>query len=257
MKELTEGDFRMLQAIAKTAAASGYFADLKSEAQALMKLLIGHELGLTAAQSLMNINIVQGRPELGANIIATRIKQSGKYDYRVKRRDAQVCEIEFFENGEPVGTYAFTLDMARRAGLAERPIWKQYPEAMLFNRALSAGARMYCPDAAAGLPVYVEGEISESVTPAMPVVSDMLEAPAVAQLPEPSEATEDEQRSKLVKRIHALARELGFSQEEYRDFLSSLTGKASTKAMTIEELEYVVESLLATSSAREDAEQEG
>ncbi len=252
MKTMTPEEYQQLAAIAKAAAASQFFQDLKSEAQALMKLLLGYELGLTAAESLMGINIVQGRPEVSARIIASRIKQSQRYDYRVVESTDRKCVLRFFENGEPVGDYEYTWEMAQQAGLTAKQNWKMYPKAMLFNRCLAAGARMYCPDAASGL--YVEGEISESVevqraiagaplAQALPERTQALPEPRQPEeQPAPSQVTpEREERVTHLRRIHQLARQLGYSQEQYREVLQKVGGAPSTKDMTVAQLRAVRE----------------
>jgi hypothetical protein len=55
--------------------------------------------------------------------------------------------------------------MASTAGLAGKDIWRQYPENMLFWRAMSNGASAFCPDAFAGAPVYTPDELGADVDP--------------------------------------------------------------------------------------------
>ena len=76
-------DFTVMQSMAKTMAESGFFADIKQVAQAMVKIQAGRELGLPPFASMSGIHIVQGKPVLGANLIATMVKNSGRYDYRV------------------------------------------------------------------------------------------------------------------------------------------------------------------------------
>lgn len=139
---------------------SGYFRGITDEAQAIVKILYGQELGFSPVASMMGIHIVEGKPELGANMLASLVKQSARYDYRVTVHTDEECAIEFFEESESIGTSTFSIRDARRAGIAKAGSgWEKYPRAMLFARALSSGVRTYCPDVAAGPPVYVQGEI--------------------------------------------------------------------------------------------------
>ena len=62
---------------------SGMFPDLKSQAQAVVKILAGRELGLSPLQSITDIYMVNGKVALQAKLIAALIKKSGKYDYSV------------------------------------------------------------------------------------------------------------------------------------------------------------------------------
>ena len=95
-----------------------------------------------------------------ANVMAAAIKASGKYDYEVVANTDVKCEIEFYRVDQtgrfPIGHHSFTIEQANRANLTKNFTWKQYPEAMLFARCISAGYRAHCPDALGAAPVYVE-----------------------------------------------------------------------------------------------------
>lgn len=137
---------------------SGLFADLKSAAQAIVKIQAGAELGIPPFASMSGISIIQGKPAIGAGLIAGLIKASTKYNYKIKRHDDEACVIEFYEGGELIGESAFTMEDAKQAGLVGRPIWRSYPRNMLFSRAMSNGARWYTPDLFTG-PVYTPEEL--------------------------------------------------------------------------------------------------
>lgn len=140
---------------------SGFFADARDEAQAIVKVLAGAELGFGAIASMAGIYIVKGRVTLSANLIAAAIKRSGRYDYRVTKLDAAGCEISFFENGAPIGISTFTDADAKTAGLAGDN-WTKYRRNMMFARAMSNGAKWYCPDIFGG-PVYTPDELGAPV----------------------------------------------------------------------------------------------
>ncbi len=72
-----------LSRLAKILADSGFFADSKQAAQCAVKLLAGLELGFGSIPSMTGIHIINGKPSLGANLMASAIKRSEKYDYRV------------------------------------------------------------------------------------------------------------------------------------------------------------------------------
>lgn len=145
---------------------SGLFKDIRDEAQAVVKIVYGAELGLQPMQSMMGVYIVDGKPSLAAATIATLIKRSGRYTFRVTRHEAEACEIVFYERAgtawEAVGVSSFTLADAQAAGLAGKGPWKQYPRNMLWARALTNGARWYCADVFGG-PVYTPEEFGAAV----------------------------------------------------------------------------------------------
>lgn len=134
---------------------SGMFTDVKSQAQAVVKILAGKELGLAPLESMTNIYIVNGKVALQAKIIGSLIKKSTKYDYIVEKLDEQECVIAFFstdntEKRTELGKSIFTMKDAAKAGIVNKQVWKAYPRNMLFARALSNGARWYTSDVFCG-----------------------------------------------------------------------------------------------------------
>ena len=147
--------------LAKAMAKSGFFADSRDAAQAVVKILAGRELGFGPVASMTGVNIIKGKVSLSANLIAASIKRSGRYNYRVVQMDDNQCSIDFYENGNKIGTSTFTLDDAKRAGLGG-PNWQKFPRNMLFARAISNGAKWYCPDLSGG-PLYTPDELGATV----------------------------------------------------------------------------------------------
>lgn len=156
----------VLAYIARQAVSSGLFSALRTDAEAIMKIAIGREFGLSLYESLTELNYIENRIEMSAILMAKLLRRSGRYDYRVKESDHTKASIEFYRvNGsdrESLGVSTFTLEDAKRAGLLSKANWQRYPKAMLFWRALSQGVSFYCPDAIEGGHVYVTGEISEA-----------------------------------------------------------------------------------------------
>lgn len=148
-----------LQTAANAMHASGYFGDVKSQAQAMVKVMAGAEIGLPPFASMSGIHIVNGKPTLGANLIATLVKNDPRYDYRVKRSDNEACVLAWYEGGKPVGESMFTIQEANAAGLTSKQTWKAYTSDMLFARALTRGARRYAPGIFGGAPIYTPDEM--------------------------------------------------------------------------------------------------
>jgi hypothetical protein len=148
-----------LQTAANAMHASGYFGDVKSQAQAMVKVLAGAEIGLPPFASMSGIHIVNGKPTLGANLIATLVKNDPRYDYRVKRADNEACVLAWYEGGALVGESSFSIQEANAAGLTGKQTWKAYASDMLFARALTRGARRYAPGIFGGAPIYTPDEM--------------------------------------------------------------------------------------------------
>jgi hypothetical protein len=140
---------------------SGFFKDARDASQAIVKILLGRELGLSPVIAMTSIHIVEGKPELSANLLASLVKQSARYDYRVRETSNTACTIDFIQDGEVVGESTFLIDDAKRARIyREGGSWTRYPKAMLFARAMSQGVRAHCPDVGTGCPMYTPGEQS-------------------------------------------------------------------------------------------------
>ena len=149
-----------LMNLAKAFAESGMFADTKSAAQAIVKIQAGQEIGIPPFAAMTGIHIIQGKPTIGAGLIASRVKGSGKYDYKVIEASEKVCSIDFYQGKEKIGNSTFTIEDAKKA--LTKNIDK-FPKNMLFARAISNGVKWYCPDVFSG-PVYVPEEMPSITT---------------------------------------------------------------------------------------------
>lgn len=174
-----------LQTLGDILVKSGFFAETKAVAQAVVKVLAGRELGFPAIASVTGINVIKGKVSLSANLMAAAIKKSKKYNYRIRRLDETGCEIEFFEDGVSVGSSSFTKDDAKKAGLSGDN-WTKYPRNMMFARAISNGAKFYCPDIFGG-PVYTPDELGATVDGETGEVIDIPVEGAIEAEPEPTE----------------------------------------------------------------------
>lgn len=152
--------------LAQSLAKSGYFQDARDASQAFVKVLAGAELGIPPFQAMSGIHVISGKPVLGAGLIASLIKGSGKYDYRVTEQSETVCSINFFQGGEQIGTSSFTIEQARKAGVKNLD---KFAVNMLFARAISNGAKWFTPDIFGGA-VYTDGEIEPVYT--APVIEE-------------------------------------------------------------------------------------
>jgi hypothetical protein len=167
-------DFVDAKGFADLCVKSGLFKDTTDMAKAVMKISYGRSLGIDEVTAMQAINIISGKMAFTSALVASRIKKSGKYRYEVVKKTATECGIQFFEKVEdwtpdgkatfrwvkPGPPEVFTFDMAKRAGLTRNQTWANFPEAMLFARALTAGARTYTPEIFEGLPAYSAEELA-------------------------------------------------------------------------------------------------
>jgi hypothetical protein len=121
--------------------------------------MAGAELGLPPFAAMSGIHVIQGKPTLGSNVIATLVKNDPRYDYRVKQADDKACYLTWYEDGDNVGEAGFTIQEAQAANLTGKDNWKKYTSDMLFARAISRGARRFAPGIFGGSPVYTPDEM--------------------------------------------------------------------------------------------------
>lgn len=157
-------------ALARAAVASKLYSVASPEA-ALMILLTGRDLGLTASQSFRAVYIVSGKPVVSSDAMVAAIRRSGLCEsWRVVESTAERCTIETTRKGEQEPEReTFTQDDAARAGLNRKDVWRQYPRDMLRHRAAAGLARRVYPDVILGC--YAPGEIDEE--PARAVVEQV------------------------------------------------------------------------------------
>lgn len=124
-------------------AKSEMFTDAKSAAQALVKIQAGQELGIPPFASMSGVHIIQGKPTIGAGLMAGKVKASGKYDYKVIEQSDKACIVDFYQGTSKIGTSSFTMDDAKKAGTKNLD---KFPRNMLFARAISNGVKWFCPD---------------------------------------------------------------------------------------------------------------
>jgi hypothetical protein len=182
------------EALGRVLAASGFFADTRDAAQAVVKVLAGQELGFGPIASMTGVYIVKGRVTLSANLIAAAIKRYRAYDFRVRTLTNDAADVVFLDtagscttcggagqlqDGQavkvcrecmgtglfPLGSSEFTMADARTAGLASGDNWKKFPRNMLFARAISNGAKFFTPDVFAGAPIYTPDELGAEIDP--------------------------------------------------------------------------------------------
>ena len=185
---------------------SGFFTDTKKESEAVVKILAGREVGLKPIEAMTGIHIIKGKITFGANMMAAAVKKSEVYDYRVTKHTATECEIDFYQNNhgktEKIGTSPFTMAEAdkitrwdhkknKEVKLSDGDQWKNYPKAMLFARALSAGVRYYCPDVFGHSPVYVPEEMGADVDEEGDVINITPEAEKPDKTPQKHTQTSD------------------------------------------------------------------
>lgn len=130
----------------------------------------GYALGLTVEQSIQDIVVINGKPTVYGDTLLGIVKTQPDFVDIVEEPIVEgdtitgfICTVRRRNQTDVVRT--FTLDLARKAGLLNRPIWRQYPERMLQMRARGYAARDAFPDALKGIKCYEEVIDYIDVTP--------------------------------------------------------------------------------------------
>lgn len=155
-----EGELGALMRVATFAVKSGMFG-VANEAAAMVIILTGRSLGLDPTAALRGTHVVKGKAVTSSDMIVGIVRKSGECaSWVVIKSTAEECTIETRRKGDDAPVrHTWTMEMAKRAGLANKDNWRAYPHAMLRARCSAELGRMVYPDFLLG--VYVEGEIPE------------------------------------------------------------------------------------------------
>jgi hypothetical protein len=83
---LSDDEIGQMWRVAKSLAASGMFKDVVQAEQAFGRMIVGRDLGLTTAQSLMGLDVVRGNLQMRGTLLGRFVRQSAEYDYAVTAR---------------------------------------------------------------------------------------------------------------------------------------------------------------------------
>lgn len=153
-------------------------------------ILYGQQLDLTPMQAIQSIYVVNGRPSMSGQLWLSKVREAG-HSPKIEHGDgACTVTITRGDNGES-HTETFTIDDAKRAGLASKDIWKNYPKRMLMWRAVSDCATVICPEVALGF--GLEGDAEPEHRPSLAqVAAERADRPATTQAVDSDEATRAE-----------------------------------------------------------------
>lgn len=160
-------------------------------------IVTGAELGIGAMESLRSIYLVDGKPQLAADLMMRIAIQRGVTIEWPELSDTNASAI-FRRPGFPDHRHSWSMADAQRAGLAGKDVWKKYPRAMLRSRCVSEALRAWAPDVL-GAGVYVEGEFDSEQQPQTVTATVMPVAPKSAPVAKASLAD-----AKIGDELHAM-----------------------------------------------------
>ena len=129
-------------------------------ADILIAMGLGRSMGLSPAESLYRIHVIQGRPTASAELIAANVRRAG-HKLRVTGDERQARAV-IIRSDDPEFEFesVWTLDRAQRMGLSKKDGWLKQPGTMMRWRAITEVARLACPEALYGV-AYVPDEVGE------------------------------------------------------------------------------------------------
>lgn len=117
----------------------------------LIAMGLGYALGLSPAQALYEIHVIEGRPAASANLMAALVRRAG-HKLRIAGT-AEWAQATLVRADDPDNPFVaeWTLDDAKRAGLLSKTNWTRYQKAMLRARAISDVCRAGASEALLGM----------------------------------------------------------------------------------------------------------
>ncbi len=139
-------------------------------------VMMGVEIGVHPMEALRSIYVVDGKPQLSAELMLKLAMRNG-VTIQWLTSDEKTAHAKFTRPGHPPHEERFTWADAERAGVASKDVWKRYAKSMLRARCVSMALRAWAPDAIGVAGFYAEGEIGDAPETAAPA---MIEATVVA-----------------------------------------------------------------------------
>lgn len=133
-------------------------------AAAVAAIMYGAELNIDPMTSLNKLNVIDGHVAPSAELARALAMQRGEL-WVEEETDQRVVVAARRFGSDVVHRVAWSMEDARRAGLATRTNWKLYPREMLYARATAMLVRRVFPDVLGGISVFAEEVDGPGPTP--------------------------------------------------------------------------------------------
>ena len=124
------------------------------EADVLLVMMTGAEMGLSTMQAMRNLHVINGRIGMSAAMIRGRCQKHPECElFEVAEADAGHAAIEVKKRSWPERRLvAWTVEEAERAGLITADsLWNKWPQEMCVARATTRAASMFFPEVTSGV----------------------------------------------------------------------------------------------------------
>lgn len=131
-------------------------------ADIMLAVGLGQSMGLSPAESLYRIAVIKGKPTASAELIAANVRKAGHKLRVVTDEAGKRVKATIIRADDPDFAFDVVRDMAwaQTMGLADQSNYKKQPLTMLQWRAISAVARLACPEALYGVS-YTPDELGD------------------------------------------------------------------------------------------------
>jgi hypothetical protein len=224
-------------------------------ADIMLAMGLGQAMGLSPAESLYRIDVIQGKPTASAELIAANVRKAG-HRLRVTGDDNSATAV-IIRADDPEFEFKVTRDAAwaKAMGLDSKENYRKQRGTMLQWRAISAVARLACPEALYGV-AYTPDEMGDmpstgggglgavlSQTSGAEAAPDESGLPVRGDGPSASESPLLNTSSGLARRMFALFGEIGLKEKPDRlAYVADVIGRevASSTEMTDADAEKVI-----------------
>lgn len=135
----------------------------------------GRALGISDMHALRSVHIIDGKASISAELMVALARRAGHSITGDVGPESCTVRGRRGDNGDEMSA-TWTAEMAAKAGLAGKANWKNYPQSMLWARAVSQLCRMLFPDVLAGVSytpeeaeMSPEERVAEVLTTEVPV----------------------------------------------------------------------------------------
>jgi hypothetical protein len=141
-------------------------------------MMTGQEIGIPPMQALRQIDVIEGRPALRAELMRAMVLDQGHEIWTGEGQEFTTSRVVYY--GRRAGSsnvirVEWNEDMARKAGLTNKNNWKNHMRQMLSARASSELCRILFPDVIAGMG-YTAEELQDGFDDGQVVDGEIVES---------------------------------------------------------------------------------
>ena len=160
---MPDTEFNRIMKMGEIIAKSRLYGVENAE-QAITLMMQAYADGSNIMEAIRDYHIIKGRASLKADAMLARFQRAGGSVQWGEYTEKAVTGTFSHPQGGSV-EITWTIEMAKKAGLAEKDNWRNYPRAMLAARCISEGVHKVYPGACVGL--YTKEEV-EDMSPDKP-----------------------------------------------------------------------------------------